>query len=49
MRLAYTAKEDSVSEIVEVTHPETNPFQNFGLVIAALQHYPLRFPLLIRA
>ena len=29
------AEEDSVSEIAEVTHPKADPFQDFGLVIAA--------------
>ena len=29
------AEEDSVSEISEVTHPVADPFQDFGLVVAA--------------
>ena len=29
------AEENSVSEIAEVTHPKADPFQDFGLVIAA--------------
>ena len=35
-RFLCTAEEDSVSEIAEVTHPEANPLQDFGLVVAAL-------------
>ena len=35
-RFLCTAEEDSVSEITEVTYPEADPFQDFGLVVAAL-------------
>lgn len=34
-RLLCMAEENSVSKIAEVTHPEANPFQNFGLIVAA--------------
>ena len=34
-RFLCTAEEDSVSEIAEVTHPEANPLQDFGFVVAA--------------
>ena len=34
-RFLCTAEEDSVPEIAEVTHPKTDPFQNFGLVVAS--------------
>ena len=34
-RFSCMAEEDSVSEIAEITHPEADPFQNFGLVVAA--------------
>ena len=30
------AEENSIFEIAEVTHPEADSFQNFGLVVAAL-------------
>ena len=35
-RFLCTAEEDSVSEITEVTYPEADPLQDFGLVVAAL-------------
>ena len=35
-RFSCTAEEDSVSEITEVTYPEADPLQDFGLVVAAL-------------
>ena len=34
-RFSCTAEEDSISEIAEITHSEADPFQNFGLVVAA--------------
>ena len=34
-RFLSIAEEDSVSEIAEVTHPKADPFQDFGLVVAA--------------
>ena len=34
-RFLCTAEEDSVSEIAEVTHPEANPLQDVGFVVAA--------------
>ena len=34
-RFLCTAEEDSVSEIAEITHPKADPFQDFGLVVAA--------------
>ena len=34
-RFSCMAEEDSVSEIAEVTHPKADPFQDFGLVVAA--------------
>ena len=34
-RFLCTAEEDSVSEIAEVTHPEADPLQDFGFVVAA--------------
>lgn len=30
------AEENSIFEIAEVTHPEADSFQDFGLVVAAL-------------
>ena len=35
-RFLCTAEENSVSEITEVTYPEADPLQDFGLVVAAL-------------
>ena len=40
-RFLSIAEEDSVSEIAEVTHSEADPFQNFGLLIAAFSK-PIR-------
>ena len=34
-RFSCMAEEDSVSEIAEITHPKADPFQDFGLVVAA--------------
>ena len=34
-RISCTAEEDSISEIAEITHSEADPFQDFGLVVAA--------------
>ena len=34
-RFSCMAEENSVSEIAEVTHPKADPFQDFGLVVAA--------------
>ena len=34
-RFSCTAEEDSISEIAEITHAEADPFQDFGLVVAA--------------
>ena len=34
-RFLCMAEENSVSEIAEVTHPKADPFQDFGLVVAA--------------
>ena len=34
-RFSCTAEEDSISEIAEITHSEADPFQDFGLVVAA--------------
>ena len=34
-RFLCTGEKDSVSEIAEITHPKADPFQDFGLVVAA--------------
>ena len=34
-RFLCTGEKDSVFEIAEVTHPKADPFQDFGLVVAA--------------
>ena len=34
-RFSCTAEVDSISKIAEITHSEADPFQNFGLVVAA--------------
>ena len=34
-RFSCMAEENSVSEIAEITHPKADPFQDFGLVVAA--------------
>ena len=34
-RFLCTAEKNPVSEIAEVTHSEADPFQDFGLVVAA--------------
>ena len=35
-RFLCAAEENPVSEIAEVTHSKADPFQDFGLVVAAL-------------